>query len=134
MEMFWVMPRILHSSRVNLDVKCGCLSLMILDGSPYLKITCRRYKAAVSSADISSWQGMNTAALVQSWSVTVRIESLPCDSGNLVIKSSAIVSNGSASGFGEMGCSGAFVGRLLIFCRWDSAHRWTNFITSLRIL
>src|SRR5258708_802859 len=100
MEMFWVMPRILHSSHVNLDANRGSRSLMILDGSPYLRNTCRRYKAAVSSADISSRQGMNTAALVQSWSVTVRMESLPFDSGSLVMKSRAMVSNGSASGFG----------------------------------
>src|SRR6202012_1149426 len=34
-------------------------------------------------------------------------------------------SNGSASGFGYKGCNGAFVGRVLIFIRWHSAHPFT---------
>src|SRR5260370_39618705 len=96
--MIWAMPRILHSSRVNLDAKHGSLSLMILDGSPYLRNTCRRYKAAVSSADISSRQGMNTATLVQSWSVMVTMASLPCDSVSLVLKLRAMVCDGVACG------------------------------------
>ncbi len=42
---------------------------------------------AVSSAIMLSLQGMNMVALVQSWSVTVSIESYPCEIGSLVIKS-----------------------------------------------
>ena len=61
---------------------------------------CLAYKAAVPSALISSRQGMKRDILVQSWSVMVRMESNPCDSGSFVMKSSAIVSNGSASGVG----------------------------------
>ena len=60
--------------------------------------TCLRYNPAVSSVVISSWHGMKVAALVQSWSTMVRIESLPADSGSFVIKSRVMVSNGSASG------------------------------------
>ena len=58
------------------------------------------YRAAVSSALISSLQGMKHNILVQLWSVMVRMESNPWDSGSFVIKSSAIVSKGSASGVG----------------------------------
>ena len=61
---------------------------------------CLEYKAAVSLASISSRQGIKHDILVQSWSVTVRMESKPCDSGSFVIKSNAIVLNGSASGVG----------------------------------
>ena len=100
MEMFCSIPTILQSSRVNLDVKQGSLSLIILLGSPKWINTCLMYSAAVPSALISSLQGIKIAALVQSWSVIVRIESYPCDSGNLVIKSIATVSNGVASSLG----------------------------------
>ena len=61
---------------------------------------CLAYKAAVSSALISSRQGIKRNILVQSWSVMVRMKSQPCDSGSFVIKSSAIVSNESASSVG----------------------------------
>ncbi len=74
---------------------------------------CFMYNAAVSSAVMSLLHGMNIAALVQPWSVMVSMESKPCETGNLTIKSSATVSNGIASGFGYMGCNGALVGRLL---------------------
>ena len=78
----------------------GSLLLIILDGSPYKGKVCLAYKDAVSSALMSSVQGMNCAILVQSWSVIVNMESYPCDTGSFVMKSSTIVSNGSASGFG----------------------------------
>src|ERR1700761_8938166 len=108
--MFCLIPSILHSSRVNRDAKRGSLSLMILDGSPYEGKVCLAYSAAVSSALMSSLQGMNCTILVQSWSVIVRIESYPWDIGSFVMKSSAIVSNGSASGLGKMGFNAAHVG------------------------
>ena len=59
---------------------------------------CLRYNPAVSSAVTSSWHGIKTAVLVQSWSTTVRMESLPMDSGSFVMKSRVMVLNGSASG------------------------------------
>ena len=83
---------------------------------------CLAYDAAVSSALISSVQGINCAILVQSWSVIVRIESYPCDTGSFVMKSRATVSNGRASGLGYIGLSGAFIGHVLTLCLWHSAH------------
>ena len=61
---------------------------------------CLVYKAAVSSTLISLRQGMKCDILAQSWSVIVRMDSKPCDSESFVIKSSAIISKGSASGVG----------------------------------
>ncbi len=72
---------------------------------------------AVSSAVMLSLQGINTATFVQLWSVTVSIESYPCEISNLVIKSSVMVSKGIASGVGNMGDRDALVGRVLIFFR-----------------
>ena len=69
--------------------------------------------AAVSSDVMATLQGINSAALVQSWSVTVRMESCPWDGGNFVMKSTAISSNEVASGFRKIGCSGALVGFVL---------------------
>ena len=94
------MPRMLHSSLVNQEAKRGSLLLMIVEGSPWEGHTCLAYRAAVSSTLISSRHGMKRDILVQLWSVIVRMESKPCDSGSFVIKFSAIVSNGSASGVG----------------------------------
>jgi hypothetical protein len=85
---------------VNLDAKRGSQSLMICKGNPKRRKTFRTYNAAVSSTIISSQQGMNTDALLQLWSVTIRIESNPWEFGNLVMKSNAIVANGIASGLG----------------------------------
>jgi hypothetical protein len=89
---------------------------MIFVGRPYLANTCLAYRVAVSSPDISSTHGMKIVALEQSWSVTVSMESYPCDTGSLVIKSIATVSKGVASGFAQMGSSAALVGRLLTLC------------------
>jgi hypothetical protein len=69
-----------------------------------------------------SLHGMKMAALVQSWSVIVSIESNPFESGNLTMKSMATVSNGIASGFGKMGASGAFLACVLTLFLWQSAH------------
>ena len=54
--------------------------------------------------------GMKHDILIQSWSVIVRIESNPCNSESLVMKSSTIVSKGSAFSVGYMGLSAAQVG------------------------
>ena len=59
---------------------------------------CLAQRAAVSSTLISSLQGIKRDILVQLQSVIVRMESNPWDSGSFVIKFSAIVSKGSASG------------------------------------
>ena len=88
---------------------------------------------AVSSAVIASLQGMNSAALLQSWSVTVSIELYPCDTGNFMMKSNVTVSKGMASGWGNMGCSSALVGLVFILFHWQSAHPFMYSPTSLRM-
>ncbi len=45
------------------------------------------------------------------------MESYPCEVSSLVIKSSAIVSKGIASGVGNMGDNDALVGHVLILFR-----------------
>jgi hypothetical protein len=110
---------------VNFEAKRGSQSLMTFVGRPYLANTCLAYRAAVSSPDISSTQGMKIVAFEQSWSVTVSMESYPCDTGSLVMKSRAIVSNGIAYGLAHMGSNGALVGRLLTLWRWHLAHPFT---------
>src|SRR6266702_6090907 len=107
---------------MNLDANFGSLSLMNFSGSLNRGNICWTISPAVSSAVILSLQGMNTAALVQSWSVTVSIKSYPCEMGNLVMKSKATVSNGIALCVGNMGDSGAFVGCVLILFLWHSTH------------
>ena len=120
--MFCVVPVALHSPLMNLDANFGSLSLMNFNGSPNRGKTCWTISPAVSSAVILSLHGMNTAAFVQSWSVTVSIELYPCEIGSLVMKSSVTVSNGIALDVGNMGDSGAFIGCMLILFRWHSAH------------
>src|SRR5580693_2031753 len=115
--MFCWIPNVLQSSRVNFDVNRGSQLLMIFVGRPYLANTCLAYRAAVSSPDISSTHGMKMVAFEQSWSVTVSMESYPCNTGNLVMKSTATVSKGVASGLAQMGSNVALVGRLLTLCR-----------------
>src|SRR5580698_4633105 len=111
--MFCWMPNSLQSSRVNFEANRGSRSLMILVGRPHLANTCLAYSAAVSSPEISSTHGMKIVAFEQSWSVTVSMELYPCDTGSLVMKSTATVSKGVASGLAQMGSSIALVGRLL---------------------
>jgi hypothetical protein len=80
-------PVTLHAACMNLDMNRGYQSLMTLVGSPKWANTCFMYNTAVSSAVMSSLHGMKIAALVQPWSVIVRIESKPCETGSLTIKS-----------------------------------------------
>ena len=108
--MFCVIPNMRHTSLVKFDANQGSRSLMILLGSPKRLNTWVTKTAAVSSDEMASLHGINSAALVQSWSVTVRMESYPWDGGNFVMKSTAITSNGAASSFGKIGCNGALVG------------------------
>jgi hypothetical protein len=73
MEIFCCTPNRLQSSRVNFEVNRGSRSLMTFVGRPYLANTCLVYRAAVSSPDTSSTQGMKIVAFEQLWSVTVSI-------------------------------------------------------------
>src|ERR1700761_6182312 len=79
-----------------------------------------------------SQQGTKCVIFVHPWSVMVSIASYPFELGNLVMKSSATTSNGVVLSWGYMGCSGAFVGRLLTLCRWHSPHPRTYSATSRR--
>jgi hypothetical protein len=117
MEGACLTPMTLHAACMNLDINRGSQLLMTLVGNPKWANTCFIYNVAVSSAVISSLHGMNIAALVQPWSVMVRMESKPCETGSLTMKSSATVSNGIASGLGYIGCKGALVGQLLTLWR-----------------
>jgi hypothetical protein len=60
--------------------------------------------------------GIKIVAFEQSWSMTVSMESYPCNTGSLVIKSTATVLKGVALGLAQMGSSAALVGRLLTLC------------------
>ena len=57
---------------------------------------------------IVSLHGMKNVALEHAWSVMVSIVSFPSLSGSFVIKSRAIVSNGSALGSVVIGYRGGF--------------------------
>jgi len=120
--MFCVVPVLLHNPWMNFDVNFGSLSLMNFSGNPNHGNTCCMISPAVSSTVMASLHGINKVALLQSWSVTVSIESYPCDMSNLVIKSRATVSNGIASGLGYIGCRGTLVGYVLILFLSHSAH------------
>ena len=65
---------------------------------------------ATPSESMVSLQGRKIDALEQSVSVMVRMVSYPPDSGSLVMKSSAMVSNGHAFSMGEMGNKGGWEG------------------------
>jgi hypothetical protein len=65
-DMFCMILSCLHSSLVNLDANQGSWSLITHDGSPKCVKTCLMYSPVVSSAVISSLQGMKTDILVQS--------------------------------------------------------------------
>ena len=93
---------------MNFDTNLGSLSLIIFEGSPNQGKICRKNSSATPSAVIVSLQGITISILVQSWSIIVRIESNPANSGNFTIKSMAIVWNGSALVVGVMGDKGAF--------------------------
>ena len=81
---------------MNFDTNLGSLLLMILDGSPNLGKICRKNRSATPSAIIVSLQGITISIFVQSWSVIVKIELYPADSGSFTIKSIDIIWNGSA--------------------------------------
>src|SRR6266850_6699657 len=84
-------PSCLHSSLKNDDVNQVSLSVITFLGIPMKGNTCSLKSAATPSASIVSLHGKRITALVQSWSVIVRIESYPFDSGNLTMKSIAMV-------------------------------------------
>ena len=100
--MFWVIPIRWHSSFMNFDMNLGSLLLMIFDGSPNLGKICLKNSLATPPAVMVSLQGIAISIFVQSWSMIVRIELNPADSGSFTIKSIAIVWKGSASVIGVL--------------------------------
>ena len=108
MDTFWTIPIRRHSSFMNFDTNLGSLSLIIFEGSPNQGKICWRNSSATPSAVMVSLQGIAISILVQSWSVIVRIELNPANSGSFTIKSIAIVWNGSAPVVRVMGDKGAF--------------------------
>ena len=93
---------------MNFDMNLGSLSLMILDGIPNRGKICRKNSSATPSATIISLHGIVISIFVQSWSMMVRMESYPANSGSFTIKSIDMVWNGSASVSGVIGDSSAF--------------------------
>ena len=73
-------------------------------------------------------------AFEQSVSVMVRIVSYPPDGGNLVMKSSAIVSKGQVFSTGEMRNRGGCIGLQLIFDIWQVAHPLMYSVTKVFML
>ena len=108
MDTFWTIPMRRHSSFMNFDTNLGSLSLIIFEGSPNRGKICRRNSSATPSAIMVSLQGIAISILVQSWSVIVRMESNPSDSGSFTMKSIAMVWNGSAPVVRVMGDKVAF--------------------------
>jgi hypothetical protein len=51
---------------------------------------------------------------MQSWSVTVSMESYPLEIGSLTTKSIAIVENGHAHEWGKIGCRGGRFGCMFV--------------------
>ena len=102
---------------MNFDTNLGSLSLMILEGSPNLGKICLRNSSATPSAVIVSLQGITISIFVQLWSVMVKMESYPANSGSFMIKSMDIVWNGRAPIVGMIGFKGAFRGWVFVlFC------------------
>ena len=89
---------------------------------------------ATPSESMVSLQGGKIDALEQSVSVMVRMVSYPPDGGSLVIKSSAIVSNGRAFSVGEIGNNGGWEGLRLIFDIWQVAHPLMYSVTKVFML
>ena len=76
---------------MNFDTNLGSLSLIIFEGSPNRGKICCRNSSATPSAVMVSLQGIAISIFVQSWSMMVRMESNPADSGSFTIKSMAMV-------------------------------------------
>ena len=122
-----------HSSLLNLDIKRGSRSEMILQGILKCGNTCVAYKAAMPSESMSFLQGRNIAALVQSWSVMVRIESYPFEMGRSTMRSHAMVSKGCAFGLMVIGYVGILGFVVLDLVSWHLGHPLTYYMTNLFI-
>src|SRR5712691_11478733 len=121
-DKFCWIPRALHISLANAEVKRGSLSEMICWGSPNQGTRCRRYSLATPGPSIVLWQGINLAALEQPWSTMVSTESNPCDFGRSVMRSIETYWKGPSSTATSNCCSGAFKRWTLVLDSWHCAH------------
>ena len=83
-------------------------------GNPTNGNTCSRYNLATFRAPISSLQGNRITAFMQSWSVTVSMESYPLKIGSLTTKSIAMVENSCVHEWGKIGCRGGQFGCVFV--------------------
>src|SRR6266404_8662725 len=109
--MFWQIWRESHSPLANFEVNWVSWSEIIFLGTPNLGYTYWRYSPASPSAVIVSWQGMKMAALLQSWSVIVKIVLYFPDFGNFMMKSMDTIWKGSVCS-GMMGIIASFRGHV----------------------
>ena len=120
-----------HSSLLNLDVKCGSQSDIILQGMPKCGKTCVAYRDVSPSESTSFLHSRNIADLVQSWSIIVRIESYPFESSRSVMRSHAMVSKGCAFGFVVMEYVGILGFVVFDLVSWHLGHPFTYCVTNL---
>src|ERR1700682_858051 len=123
--MFCLTSNCLQSSLKKVEVKRGSLSEIIRFGSPTKGKTRSLNNLATPSASTVSLHGIKITALVQSWSVTVIIESNPSEVGNLTIKSTAMVWKGRAPSCGGIGFSGGLLRCVIGLFAWHIAHPFT---------
>ena len=114
-----------HNAWANFDVKRGLRSDMMLSGSPKKGNIFSPYSFATPSASIVLLHGRKIAALLQSWSTTVRIESNPSEFGKSVMRSMLMCWNGAAFCSVGMGCMGAFGLAVFGLLLWHTAHPLT---------
>ena len=88
-----------------------------------------KYSLVMLRAPMSSLQGNKITTFVQSWSVTVSMESYPLEIGSLTIKSIAIVKNDCAHKLGKIGCRGGWFGWVFALLSWHLPHSWMYFYT-----
>jgi hypothetical protein len=100
------MPNWEHISKKNIEVNLVSQSEIIFFGSPVKGNTRSLKSFATPSVSIVSLHRIRITALVQLWSVMVMRESYPSDKGSLTMKSTAIVSKGSAPSLAEIGSIG----------------------------
>src|SRR5579864_2198006 len=115
-------PSCLHNSLKKVEVNRMSLSVITFLGIPTKGKTRSLKSVATPGASMVSLQGSKMTALVQSWSVMVRMESYPFEMGSLTIKSIEIVWNGCALGAGAIGCKGGRLGWVLLLFCWQTAH------------
>jgi hypothetical protein len=120
-----------HSSLLNLDVKWGSWSKMILWGIPKCGNMWVAYSVAMPSESMSFLQGWNFAALVQLWSIMVRIKLYPFEGGRSTIRSHVMVSKGCAFGLMVIGYIGILGFVVFDFVSWHFGHPLTYCVTNL---